>query len=62
MTSKVVAAVMTWIAKSVILPLLYFFYDVYRLRKENRELKQAIEDLKNAKDKKSIDIAIDHIP
>jgi len=62
MTSKVVAAVMTWIAKSVILPLLYFFYDVYRLRKENRELKQAIEDLKNAKDKKSIDVAIDHIP
>lgn len=62
MISKVVAAVMTWIAKSVILPLLYFFYDVYRLRKENKELKQAIEDLKNAKDKKSIDIAIDHIP
>jgi hypothetical protein len=62
MLNKIIAGVLNWFITSLILPAMYFVYDVYRLRKENKELKKSIEDLKNAKDKKAIDIAIDNLP
>lgn len=62
MINKVIAAFMNWLVVSVILPAMYFVYDVYKLRKENKELKKAIEDLKNAKTKADIDRSIDNLP
>jgi len=62
MLNKIIAGVLNWFITSLILPAMYFVYDIYRLRKENKELKKSIEDLKNAKDKKAIDIAIDNLP
>lgn len=61
MLNKVITATLNWLVASVVLPFFYFIYDVYRLRKENAELKKSIEILKNAKTKPEIDIAIDNI-
>lgn len=62
MLNKVIAALMNWIVSAIFLPAMYFIYDVYKLRKENKELKKAIEDLKNAKTKTAIDSAVDSLP
>lgn len=62
MLNKIIAAFMNWLVVSVILPAMYFVYDVYKLRKENKELKGKIEALKNAKTKEQINAAIDNIP
>jgi hypothetical protein len=47
---------------SVLMPIGIWLADYWKIKKENKELKASIETLKNAKDKPSIDIAIDHIP
>ena len=39
-----------------------FVWDVFKLRKENKELKTAVENLKNAKTKSDIDASIDQLP
>lgn len=62
MLNKLIAGVLNWLIASLIMPAMYFVYDVYKLRKENKELKLAIETLKNAKTKPEIDAAIDAIP
>ena len=62
MLNSLIAGFLNWIAVSIVLPAMAFIYDVYRLRKENKVLKASIEELKNAKTKADIDIAIDHIP
>lgn len=62
MLNKVIAGLMNWLVTAVVLPAMYFIYDVYKLRKENKELKKSIQDLKNAKTKTDIDTAIDNIP
>lgn len=62
MINKIISGVLGWFITAVVLPGMYFIYDVYKLRKENKILRQSIEDLKNAKDKKAIDIAIDNLP
>lgn len=61
MIAKIVSAVLTWLLKYAVLPVLYFFYDTYKLRKENIQLKQNVEELKNAKTKSDIDSAIDKL-
>ena len=61
MMKKLVEYTLNWLVTAVILPTFYFMYDVYRIRKENKELKKSIEDLKNAKNKQEIDTAIDNI-
>ena len=53
---------MNWILTALILPGMAFVYDIYRLRKENKELKKAVEEFKNAKTKSSIDSAYDKLP
>ena len=58
---KLVEYTLNWLVTAVILPTFYFMYDVYRIRKENKELKKSIEDLKKAKNKQEIDTAIDNI-
>jgi uncharacterized membrane protein len=62
MWAKVGTVFLNWILTVVIMPVLYFVYDVYRLRKVNKELKLAVENLKNAKTKKDIDSAYDNLP
>lgn len=60
--NKIISGVLNWLITAIVLPGMYFIYDVYRLRKENKVLKQSIEDLKNAKGKTAIDTAIDNLP
>jgi hypothetical protein len=62
MLNKLIAGILNWLIASLIMPAMYFVYDVYKLRKENKELKLSIENLKNAKSKAEIDAAIDAIP
>lgn len=62
MINKIISGILNWLVTAIVLPGMYFIYDVYKLRKENKILRQSIEDLKNAKDKKAIDIAIDNLP
>ena len=62
MINKIISGVLGWFITAVVLPGMYFIYDVFKLRKENKALKQSIEELKYAKDKKAIDIAIDNLP
>lgn len=62
MMNKIISGVLNWLITAIVLPGMYFIYDVYRLRKENKVLKQSIEDLKNAKGKTAIDTAIDNLP
>jgi hypothetical protein len=62
MLNKVITVILDWALTSIILPLMYLVYDVFKLRKENKELKKNIEVLKNAKTKEDIDRAIDNIP
>ena len=62
MLNKIIAGFLNWLVTSLIIPAMYFVYDVYRLRKENKELKRAIEELKNAKSKPEIDASIDNLP
>lgn len=61
MIKKLVEYILNWLVTAVILPTCYFIYDVYRLRKENKELKKQIQDLKDAKTQKDIDTAIDNL-
>lgn len=62
MLNKIIAGILNWLVASVIIPAMYFIYDVYKLRKENKELKKAIEELKSAKTKPEIDASIDNLP
>lgn len=62
MLNKVIAGLMNWLITAVVLPAMYFVYDVYKLRKENKELKKSIQELKNAKTKPEIDASIDRLP
>lgn len=62
MLAKIGTGILNWLLTSVFLPIIYFIYDVYKLRKENKELKINIEDLKSAKTKPEIDAAIDNLP
>ena len=61
MLAKLSTIVLNWLLTAVIMPVLYFVYDTFKLRKENKELKAKIETLKNAKTKPEIDAAIDAI-
>jgi hypothetical protein len=45
-----------------VVPILTYVYDVYKLRKENKELKISIENLKKAKTKDEINSSIDNVP
>lgn len=62
MLNKIIAGILDWFITSLIIPAMYFVYDVFKLRKENKELKKAIEELKNAKTKADIDRAVDNLP
>jgi len=62
MINKIISGVLSWLVTAIVLPGMYFIYDVYKLRKENKELKLAIENLKNAKTKTEIDVSIDNLP
>ena len=62
MLNKIISGVMNWLVVSIIIPAMAWIWDVWKLRKENKELKKHIEDLKNAKTKPDIDTAIDNIP
>jgi len=62
MLNKVIAALLNWVLLSVVLPAMAFIWDVIKLRRENKELKKSIEDLKDAKTKVDIDTAIDKLP
>lgn len=61
MWAKALVVIFNWATTAIIIPIIAFFYDSYKLRKENKELKLAIENLKNAKTKPQIDAAIDAI-
>lgn len=58
---KLVDYVLNWLVTAIILPTIYFVYDTFKLRKENKELKKQIQDLKDAKTKEQIDTAIDNL-
>jgi hypothetical protein len=62
MLNKIIAGVLNWFITSLIIPAMYFVYDVFKLRKENKELKKAIEEIKSAKTKPQIDASIDNLP
>lgn len=62
MLNKIIAGFLNWLIASLIMPAMYFVYDVYKLRKENKELKKAVEELKNAKTKADIGRAVDNLP
>lgn len=62
MLNKIIAGILDWFITSLIIPAMYFVYDVFKLRKENKELKKAIEELKSAKTKPEIDASIDRLP
>jgi TM2 domain-containing membrane protein YozV len=62
MLNKIIAGVLNWLVVSIIMPAMYFVYDVFKLRKENKELKKAIEEIKSAKTKPQIDASIDNLP
>ena len=62
MLNKIVAGILNWLVVSIVMPVMHFVYDKYKLRQENKRLKQVIEDLKNAKTKDDIDTAIDNLP
>lgn len=62
MVASIVNAVLNWLAVSVFLPIGAWLVDYWRIKKENKELKKAVEELKNAKTKTSIDTAYDNIP
>ncbi len=53
---------MNWLVASIVIPAMAWIWDVWKLRKENKELKKSIEDLKSAKTKSEIDSAIDETP
>lgn len=61
MMAKLSTIVLNWLLTAVVMPVLYFVYDVFKLRKENKVLKTEIETLKNAKTKPEIDASIDDI-
>lgn len=62
MIASVVNALLNWVAASIIFPLCAWIVDYWRIKKENKNLKISIEELKNAKTKSDIDTAYDHIP
>lgn len=62
MLNKLIAGFLNWLIASLIMPAMYFVYDVYKLRRENKQLKLTIEGLKNAKTKVDIDRSIDDLP
>lgn len=49
MIAKITSAILNWVLASLIMPGVLFVYDVIRLRRENKELKKAVEELKSAK-------------
>lgn len=61
MIAKITSAILNWLLTALIIPGAMFIYDVFRLRKENKELKLTIEKLKNAKTSADIDSSIDDI-
>lgn len=61
MINKIISGVMNWLLASVVIPAMAWIWDVWKLRKENKELKKKIEVLKGAKSKEDIDAAIDSI-
>lgn len=61
MINKIISGVMNWLLVSVVIPAMAWIWDVWKLRKENKELKKKIEVLKGAKSKEDIDAAIDSI-
>ena len=61
MLAKLSTIVLNWLLTAVIMPVLYFVYDTFKLRRENKELKAEIKVLKDAKTKPEIDAAIDAI-
>jgi hypothetical protein len=62
MLNTVISVLLNWFLTIIVIPGMAFIYDVYRLRKENKELKKIIEEFKNAKTKPSIDVSIDQLP
>ena len=62
MINTIVSAIMNWIALSILMPIGAWLADYWRLKKENKALKKAVEDMKNAKTKTAIDAAYDNIP
>ena len=62
MIASIVSSVLNWLALSVLMPIGIWLGDYWRIKKENKELKKAVEELKNAKTKTSIDSAYDNIP
>ena len=62
MITSVVNAVLNWLAVSVLLPAFAWLADYWRIKKENKQLKKSIEEMKLAKTKTAIDTAYDDIP
>lgn len=62
MLNKIIAGIMNWLVASIVIPAMAWIWDMWKLRKENKELKEHIKDLKNAKTKSDIDSAIDELP
>jgi len=61
MLDSIVAGIINWSITALILPAMYYLYDYYKLKKDNKELKLKIETLKNAKTREEINAAIDSI-
>ena len=62
MMTRVITIALNWVLTAILLPVMAFVYDTWKLRAENKVLKKSIEDLKIAKTKTDIDSAIDKLP
>ena len=62
MLSKVITILLNYLMTYVFIPISWVIVDYFKMKKTIKQLNIDIEALKNAKTKKDIDIAIDHVP
>lgn len=62
MVQKIVFAILNWLAVKIVWPIINFFIDYYKLKKHQKETREAVRKLKEAKTKEEINEAIDNLP
>jgi hypothetical protein len=61
MIDSIIAGFFNWFLTAMVIPVMYYLYDYYNLKKQNKELIEKIDILKKAKTREEINAAIDNI-
>lgn len=62
MLNKIIAGLMNWLVASIVVPAMTWIWDMWSIKKQYKELKERVKDLKDAKTKSDIDTSIDRLP